>query len=56
MKPTVTSSTFAGSLKNQSSNSLKTATQGSSLADILERVLDKGIRDCRRYFRFDRLH
>jgi hypothetical protein len=43
VKPTVTSSTFAGSLKNQSSNSLKTATQGSSLADILERVLDKGI-------------
>jgi hypothetical protein len=43
VKPTVTSSTFAGSLKTQSNNSLKTATQGSSLADILERVLDKGI-------------
>ncbi|MDJ0562099.1 MAG: gas vesicle protein, partial [Microcystis sp. M53599_WE4] len=39
----MTSSTFAGSLKTQSNNSLKTATQGSSLADILERVLDKGI-------------
>ncbi|MDJ0549850.1 gas vesicle protein, partial [Microcystis sp. M49636_WE2] len=39
----MTSSTFAGSLRNQSNNSLKTATQGSSLADILERVLDKGI-------------
>jgi len=39
----VTSSTFAGSLKTHSNNSLKTATQGSSLADILERVLDKGI-------------
>ena len=39
----MTSSTFAGSLKTQSNNALKTATQGSSLADILERVLDKGI-------------
>ena len=39
----MTSSTFACSLKTQSNNSLKTATQGSSLADILERVLDKGI-------------
>jgi len=43
VKPTVTSSTFAGSLKTQSNNALKTATQGSGLADILERVLDKGI-------------
>ena len=39
----MTSSTFAGSLKTQSNNALKTATQGSGLADILERVLDKGI-------------
>lgn len=39
----MTSSTFSGSLKTQSNNALKTATQGSSLADILERVLDKGI-------------
>ena len=39
----MTSSTFAGSLKTQSNSTLKTATQGSGLADILERVLDKGI-------------
>ncbi len=43
MKPTVNSSTFASPLKTHSNNTLKTATQGSSLADILERVLDKGI-------------
>ncbi len=43
MKPTVNSSTFANPLKTHSNNTLTTATQGSSLADILERVLDKGI-------------
>lgn len=43
MKPTVTSSTFAPPIKSHSNSSITTATQGSSLADILERVLDKGI-------------
>jgi hypothetical protein len=43
VKPTVNSSTLANPLKTHSNNTLTTATQGSSLADILERVLDKGI-------------
>jgi ABC-type phosphate transport system auxiliary subunit len=39
----MTFSTSASPIKTHSNNTLTTATQGSSLADVLERVLDKGI-------------
>lgn len=43
MKPTVTSSPFITPTKTPSNRTITTSTQGSTLADILERVLDKGI-------------